>query len=128
MTQSDCDFVYDLYIAEIFRPGIYFILLLTVWTYLSSFSCTQRKSWSSSFKFTKIGTNRKPVSNVLLVFHIVTKSSILSKIKRVIGRKSAFLDVFTHFELSQAGVPLWYRVHNLVSKKSLGCPTVKPRD
>jgi len=65
--------MYDLYIADVYKPGAIFLSLI-VWVYTSSpgkgyIGKNVRYGCSNSFKVIEIGTNRKPICDILLIFH-----------------------------------------------------------
>jgi len=75
---SPCEFMHNLYIAELYRPEA-ICLPLTVWVCLHSLLQPAlkmlyivkllRNGHSRPFKLIEIGINRKPICDFLLVFH-----------------------------------------------------------
>ena len=74
---SHSEFMYDLFIAVIYRSGTIF-LPLRVWVYVHSLLYSSGKAiWrnllrygpSRSFNVIDVGTDRKPTYDFLLVFH-----------------------------------------------------------
>jgi len=92
--------MHGLYVDEIYRVGVV-ILSLIVWVYRYSFLHSEilKKTIqgqvvlrSELFKVIEISTNRKPVCDLLLVFHRNCMPIFYRfLLQRLIGRKTAFL-------------------------------------
>ena len=104
---SPCEFIHDLYVAEIYRPGAVFSADDNMSP--SSFTSTQPapekakvvRYGRSNFKVIEIGTRRKPIWNILLAFHYKRYAYLLllPKHSELLVENLCCFAVFNHFSL-----------------------------